>query len=153
MEEAMYLTRFCSKVTVVHRREKLRASKIMQERALQNPKIAWAWNSAIKEIHGEPGKGGVTGATFVDVRSGEEKLISCQGVFIAIGHQPNTKLFEGQLDLDENGYIKVKGRSTATSIPGVFAAGDCADHVYRQAITAAGTGCMAAIDAERFLAH
>jgi thioredoxin reductase (NADPH) len=153
MEEATYLTKFCSKVTVVHRREDLRASKIMQDRAKKNPKIEWAWNSAIKEIHGEPGHGGVTGATLVDTRTGEERKIACQGVFVAIGHQPNTRLFEGQLDLDENGYIKLPGRSTATNVEGVFAAGDVADHVYRQAVTAAGTGCMAAIDAERYLAH
>ena len=153
MEEANFLTKFASKVTVVHRREELRASKIMQDRAKKNPKIAWIWNATVKEIHGTAGKGGVTGATLVDTRTGEEKLVPAQGVFIAIGHQPNTSLFKGQLDMDENGYLKVQPYSTRTNIPGVFAAGDVADHIYRQAVTAAGTGCMAAIDAERFLSH
>jgi thioredoxin reductase (NADPH) len=152
MEEATFLTKFASKVTVVHRREGLRASKIMQERALKNPKIAWAWNSAISEIHGEPGKG-VSSVTLEDTRDGKKSELKVTGVFIAIGHQPNTKLFEGLLDLDPNGYILLPGKSTATKIPGVFAAGDVADFTYRQAVTAAGSGCMAAIDAERFLAH
>jgi thioredoxin reductase (NADPH) len=153
MEEANFLTKFASKVTVVHRRDTLRASKIMQERSKRNPKIAWVWNSTIKEIHGTAGKGGVTGATLQDVRTGEEQRVNCQGVFIAIGHQPNTSLFKGQLDMDENGYLVVEPGTTRTKIRGVFAAGDVADHVYRQAVTAAGTGCMAAIDAERFLSH
>jgi thioredoxin reductase (NADPH) len=153
MEEATYLTKFCTQVTIVHRREEFRASKIMLERARRNPKIQWALNATIQEIHGEAGHGGVKGATLLDTRDGTTREVAAQGVFIAIGHQPNTRLFEGQLDLDENGYIKVKPGTTYTSVPGVFAAGDVADHVYRQAVTAAGTGCMAAIDSERWLAH
>jgi thioredoxin reductase (NADPH) len=153
MEEATFLTKFATKVTVVHRRDSLRASKIMQERAKKNPKIAWIWNHTVTEIQGTAGKGGVTGATLQDVRTGEERQVAAQGVFIAIGHQPNTSLFKGQLDMDDNGYLKVQPGSTRTNIPGVFAAGDVADHIYRQAVTAAGTGCMAAIDAERFLSH
>ena len=153
LEEASYLTRFCSKVTVVHRRTELRASRFMQERARGNPKIVWELGKVVKEIHGEVGKGGVTGVTLTDARTGEEKRLACQGVFVAIGHQPNTRLLEGQLALDEAGYIQVQGRSTATGVAGVFAAGDVADHVYRQAVTAAGSGCQAAIDAERFLQH
>jgi thioredoxin reductase (NADPH) len=153
MEEATFLTKFATKVTVVHRRDSLRASKIMQERARKNPKIAWIWNHTVSEIHGAAGKGGVTGATLQDVRTGEERHVPAQGVFIAIGHQPNTSLFKGQLEMDDNGYLKVQPGSTRTNIAGVFAAGDVADHIYRQAVTAAGTGCMAAIDAERFLSH
>jgi thioredoxin reductase (NADPH) len=153
MEEATFLTKFAKTVTVVHRRDTFRASKIMQDRARANPKIKWALNQTIREVHGEAGHGGVTGATLEDVRTGETSKVDAQGVFIAIGHQPNTRLFEGQLDLDETGYIKLPGRSTETNIKGVFAAGDVADSIYRQAVTAAGTGCMAAIDAERFLAH
>ena len=152
MEEATYLTRFCSKVTVVHRRGDLRASKIMQDRAKANPKIEWAWHSEIKEIIGTAGKGGVTGAILRDIRTGEERKVACNGVFVAIGHQPNTKVFEGVLAMEETGYLKVTPGTTRTSVDGVFAAGDVADHVWRQAVTAAGTGCAAAIDAERWLA-
>ncbi len=156
MEEANYLTKHAAKVTLIHRREELRASKIMQERARNNPKITWMLNCAIEEIIGEPGKGGVKGAKVKNLKTGEATTLPCHGVFVAIGHQPNTDLFKGQLDMDENGYLILpytKSAQTQTKIPGVFAAGDVADHVYRQAVSAAGTGCMAAIDAERFLSH
>jgi thioredoxin reductase (NADPH) len=156
MEEATYLTKHCSKVTVVHRRDELRASKIMQERARNNPKIRWMLSSAIEEILGSPDDKAVVGAKVRNLKTNELQTVTCQGVFVAIGHQPNTQLFKGQLDMDENGYLLLagkKGAQTATKIPGVFAAGDVADHVYRQAVSAAGTGCMAALDAERFLAH
>jgi thioredoxin reductase (NADPH) len=149
LEEAIFLTRFASRVTVVHRRDKLRASKIMQEKAFENPKIAFAWDSILQEVR-DVGRGKVESAVLRNAKTGETREIPCEGVFVAIGHIPNTRVFEGQLKLDANGYI-VTGRGTATSIPGVFAAGDVADHVYRQAITAAGTGCMAALDAERWL--
>ncbi len=151
MEEANFLTKFANKVTVVHRREDLRASKIMQDRARQNPKIAWLLNAEIDEIHGEPRGHGVTGATLKDTRSGERTHVKTDGVFMAIGHTPNTQLFAGQLDMDEFGYLVTRKSSTETNVAGVFACGDVQDRVYRQAITAAGTGCMAAIDAERFL--
>ncbi len=150
MEEANFLTRFASKVDVVHRRGDLRASKIMQERAHKNPKIHFIWNSAIESIDGTQ-KDGVTGVHLKDTRTGAIKHHKTDGVFIAIGHQPNSDLFKGQLDMDEVGYLKTQPGSTYTNIPGVFAAGDIADSVYRQAVTAAGTGCMAAIDAERWL--
>ncbi len=150
MEEATFLTRFASKVDVVHRRGDLRASKIMQERARKNPKIKFVWNSAIDVIHGTQ-KDGVTGVSLKDTNSGATKNHKTDGVFIAIGHQPNSQLFKGQLDMDDVGYLKTQPGSTYTNIPGVFAAGDIADSVYRQAVTAAGTGCMAAIDAERWL--
>jgi thioredoxin reductase (NADPH) len=156
MEEATYLTKHASKVTLVHRRDELRASKIMQERARSNGKIAWMLSSAIEEILGDPGKGGVTGVRLRNLKTNEVQVVPCQGVFVAIGHQPNTQLFNGQLDMDEGGYLILAGKKTAqtaTKIPGVFAAGDVADHVYRQAVSAAGSGCMAAIDAERFLSH
>ena len=150
MEEATFLTKMASKVTVIHRREALRASKVMQERAMANPKIAWAWNQEVTEILGEK-QSGVRGVRTRDTRTGEMREIPMGGLFIAIGHEPNTSLFKGQLAMDEVGYIKVAAGTTRTSVPGVFASGDAADPVYRQAVTAAGTGCMAAIDAERFL--
>jgi thioredoxin reductase (NADPH) len=150
MEEATFLTRYASRVTVVHRRDSLRASKIMQDKALKNPKIDFIWNAEVKEILGSP-ETGVTGIKIEDNRTGEESEFACEGVFIAIGHKPNTDVFKDWLDMDAVGYIKTAGVSMATNIPGVFACGDAQDSVYRQAVTAAGTGCMAAIDAERFL--
>ncbi len=152
MEEATFLTKFASTVTIVHRREQLRASQIMQERARQNPKIAWLLDSVIEKILGGPGQG-VTGALVKNLKTGEEREVACGGIFMAIGHLPNTALFKDKLEMDENGYLLVRDGTSATSVPGVFAAGDVADHRYRQAITAAGSGCMAAIDAERFLSH
>jgi thioredoxin reductase (NADPH) len=152
MEEASFLSKFASKVTIVHRRAELRASKAMQSRARANPKIAWLLDSVVEKILGGPGKG-VTGAVVRNVKTGEVKEVTCGGIFMAIGHTPNTALFAGQLEMDEQGYLLVHDGTTTTSVPGVFAAGDVADHRYRQAVTAAGTGCMAAIDAERFLSH
>jgi thioredoxin reductase (NADPH) len=147
MEEALYLTHHASKVYVIHRRDQLRASKIMQERAFKNPKIEFIWNTVVTEILGDQT---VTGVRLKNVKTGEESELPLDGVFLAIGHEPNTKLFEGQLELDERGYIVVD-RYQRTSVPGVFAAGDCHDHTFRQAITAAGFGCAAAIMAERWL--
>ena len=149
MEEAIFLTKFASQVTVLHRRDRLRASKIMQDKAFANPKITFEWNTELVEV-GDVDKGVVTRAVVRNRETGETRELVVDGVFIAIGHTPNTGLFEGQVDLDGNGYI-VAGNGTRTSVPGVFACGDVQDHVYRQAITAAGTGCMAAIDAERYL--
>ena len=149
MEEAIFLTKFATKVTVVHRRDQLRASKIMQERAFKNEKIQFIWNSVVKEIH-DVEQGKVTGVTLENVKTGETLHVPVAGIFIAIGHKPNTEIFKGQIEMDEVGYIKTVER-TQTSVPGVFAAGDVADHIYRQAITAAGMGCQAAIDAEKYL--
>jgi len=150
MEEAMFLTRFCSKVTIVHRRDTLRASKIMQDRARKNPKIAFVWDCVVDEIFGEQ-KTGVSGVRLKNVKTGQASDFRTDAVFMAIGHQPNTGIFKGQLATDDLGYLTVRPGSTYTSIEGVFAAGDVTDRVYRQAVTAAGTGCMAAIDAERWL--
>lgn len=148
MEEALFLTRFASEVTVIHRRDKLRASKIMAERAEKNPKIRFVWNSAVTEIFG---KDDVDGIRVKNVATGEERTLACKGVFVALGHVPSTKAFAGQLNMDESGYIELQNNTSYTSVEGVFAAGDCADKRYRQAITAAGTGARAAIDAERWL--
>ncbi len=148
IEEATFLTHFATKVTVVHRRDELRASKAMQRRALDNPKVDFAWNSVVEAIRGDEA---VTGVTLKDTKTGERRELSCDGVFIAIGHKPNTDLFRGQLEMDEVGYIATPKTDMRTSVEGIFAAGDCQDNIYRQAITAAGSGCMAAIDAERFL--
>ena len=150
MEEATFLTKFANKVTVVHRRDQLRASKIMQDRAENNSKIGFVWNTSIDKIYGNT-ESGVNGVRMKDTLSGETRDFACEGVFLAIGHTPNTSLLVGQLDTDEKGYIVTLDGSSKTSIEGVFASGDVQDRVYRQAVTAAGSGCMAAIDAERFL--
>lgn len=150
MEEATFLTRFASKVTVVHRRDALRASRIMQERARKNRKIEWIWDSEVVEVLDAEQKE-VTAVRLRNVKTKKESVLTTQGLFIAIGHQPNTTLFQGTLDMDETGYLRVKPGTTRTSVAGVFAAGDVADKTYRQAVTAAGSGCMAALDAERFL--
>ncbi len=149
-EEALYLTRFSSEIHLVHRRDSLRASKIMANRLLTNDKIKPLWNSAVTEIL-DVKLDKVTGVRLKNLISGQETVLACAGVFVAIGHVPNTRLFKGVIDMDDNGYI-IPRKGTATNIPGVFVAGDCSDHVYRQAVTAAGTGCAAAIDAERYLA-
>jgi len=149
IEEATFLSRFASKVTLVHRRKELRASKIMQDRAFADPKIEFAWNSAVETIHGEDK---LTGLTMVDTATGEKRELAATGLFIAIGHDPRSELLRGQVRLDEEGYVLVDHPSTRTNLPGVFASGDLVDHHYRQAVTAAGTGCAAALDAERFLA-
>jgi thioredoxin reductase (NADPH) len=150
MEEATFLTRFAESVTIIHRRDEFRASKIMAERALANDKIRVEWNSVVEEVLGADGK--VTGVRIRNVHTGEAKVLTVGGVFVAIGHVPRSELYHGQVELDENGYVVVDHPSTRTSVPGVFAAGDLVDHIYRQAITAAGTGCAAALDAERFIA-
>jgi len=150
VEEATFLTRFGSSVTMIHRRDALRASKIMADRAAGDPKLDFAWNSEVVDIRGEDQ---VTGVLLRDTVTGATRELEVSGLFVAIGHEPRTELVRGQVDLDENGYILVEGRSTRTNLPGVFAAGDVVDHVYRQAITAAGSGCSAALDAQAFLAE
>jgi thioredoxin reductase (NADPH) len=151
MEEATFLTRFAEHVTIVHRRDEFRASKIMAERALSNEKISVAWNTVVQEILGTDGQ--VSGVVLRDVNSGETRTEDVSGVFVAIGHDPRSELLRGQIDLDDEGYVLVEAPSTRTNVPGVFAAGDLVDKTYRQAITAAGTGCASALDAERWLAH
>lgn len=148
LEEALFLTRFAKKVTVVHRRDELRASKIMQERAFSNPKIEFAWNSTVSDIVGDTK---LSGISLRDTVTGEERALDVTGLFVAIGHEPNSSLVEGQLELKDNGYVKTFDGTTRTSVEGVFACGDVQDHFYRQAVTSAGSGCMAAIDAERWL--
>ncbi|MFE4590724.1 thioredoxin-disulfide reductase [Streptomyces laurentii] len=149
MEEATFLSRFAKSVTIVHRRDSLRASKAMQERAFADPKIKFAWDSEVAEVHGDQR---LSGLTLRNTKTGETSELPVTGLFIAVGHDPRTELFKGQLELDEEGYLKVDAPSTRTNLTGVFGAGDVVDHTYRQAITAAGTGCSAALDAERFLA-
>jgi thioredoxin reductase (NADPH) len=150
-EEALYLTRFAASVHLLHRRDQLRASKIMAERVLGHPKIRPVWDAVVTDIL-DPKQGKVTAVRWKSVKTGAESELGCAGVFVAIGHVPNTAIFAGKIELDANGYV-VRKRGAATSVPGVFVAGDCADHEYRQAVTAAGMGCMAAIDAERHLAR
>ena len=152
VEEALFLTNFASKVTLIHRRDSLRAEKIMQERLFRNPKVSVLWDHTVEEILGGEGAAGVTGVRVAHAISGAEQVIPCDGAFIAIGHSPATELVRGQVEMHHGDYVKVKPGSTETSVPGVFAAGDVTDHVYRQAVTSAGMGCMAALDAERWLA-
>jgi len=153
IEEASFLTKFALSVRIVHRRTQLRASKILQDRAKKNPKISFLWNTVVEEILGkeEDGRKVVTGVRVKNVATGESSILKTDGVFMGIGHKPNTELFVGQLEMDATGYLKTEPHSTRTAVPGVFVAGDVADSVYRQAISAAGTGCMAALDAERYL--
>jgi thioredoxin reductase (NADPH) len=149
MEEATFLSRFAKSVTIIHRRDSLRASKAMQDRAFADPKIKFAWDSEVASVHGEQK---LSSLTLRNTKTGETSELPVTGLFIAVGHDPRTELFKGQLDLDDEGYLKVDAPSTRTNLTGVFGAGDVVDHTYRQAITAAGTGCSAALDAERFLA-
>ena len=155
VEEALYLANICARVTLIHRRDTLRAEHVLQDRLFQNPKITVQWNSIVEEICGGGAPEGVTGVRVRDTKKGVSQdcvaNLTCHGVFVAIGHKPNTDLFHGSLDMDSNGYVRTRSDSTATNVPGVFAAGDVQDHVFRQAITAAGTGCMAALEAARFL--
>ncbi len=151
VEEALFLTNFASKVSIIHRREALRAEKVMQERLLAHPKVHPIWNSVVEDILGDPKAGGVSGVRLKNIKTGESQILAVTGLFVAIGHTPNTAIFGDQLDKDETGYLLTKPHSTATNIPGVFAAGDVQDKTFRQAITAAGTGCMAALEAERYL--
>ncbi len=153
VEEALFLTNFATKVSLIHRRDELRAEKILQDRLFANGKIEPVWDSVLEEVLGTDDPPGVTGARVRNVKSGEVSELNVEGIFIAIGHDPNTELFKGQLDMDEDGYIVTAPDSTTTSVPGVFATGDVQDKIYRQAVTAAGTGCMGALDAEHFLAE
>jgi thioredoxin reductase (NADPH) len=152
VEEALYLTNHATKVTLVHRRDSLRAERILQKRLFEHPKISLIWDSSVDEVIGKEGPLGVTGVRLKNLKTGASQEIKIDGLFVAIGHTPNTELFKSLLDMDENGYLVTQADSTRTNIPGVFAAGDVQDHVYRQAVTAAGTGCMAALEADRFLA-
>jgi len=152
MEESTFLTKFATEVNVIHRRDTLRASKIMQDRAMENPRIKFHWNTAVEEVLGTPA-GGVSGLRLLNVQTNQKSQLEVDGLFVAIGHNPNTEVFRGQIDLDNLGYIQTQPNSTRTSVPGVFACGDVQDPIFRQAITAAGSGCMAAIEAERWLEH
>jgi thioredoxin reductase (NADPH) len=152
MEESTFLTKFATEVHVIHRRDTLRASKIMQDRAMNNPKIKFIWNTVVEEVLGAP-EAGVKGLRLLNVQTKQKSQLDVEGLFVAIGHNPNTEIFKGQIDMDNLGYVRTQGNSTRTNVPGVFASGDVQDPVFRQAITAAGTGCMAAIEAERWLEH
>jgi thioredoxin reductase (NADPH) len=152
MEESTFLTKFAVEVNLIHRRDTLRASKIMQDRAMNNSKIKFHWNTAVEEVVGTP-EGGVSGLRLLNVQTKQQSQLAVDGLFVAIGHNPNTEIFQGQIELDERGYIRTQPNSTRTNVPGVFACGDVQDPIFRQAITAAGTGCMAAIEAERWLEH
>lgn len=151
VEEAIYLSNHAAHVTLIHRRDELRAERIMQQRLLQNPKISVVWDTAVGEVFGKEDPLGVTGLGLINVKTGERSLLDVDGMFVAIGHVPNTALFRGKLEMDSHGYLATEGKTTATSVPGVFAAGDVQDSIYRQAVTAAGTGCMSALEADRFL--
>jgi len=153
VEEALYLTNHSDDVTLIHRRDELRAEKILQDRLFANPKISVLWNKTVESFFGDPAAGGLTGLQLRDTQTGETSEFACEGAFVAIGHAPATELFQGKLPMDDGGYLLVEPGTPETSVPGVFACGDVMDHVYRQAVTAAGTGCMAALDAERFLAQ